>query len=74
MTFAELAEILHRELGADADRVLTLICHECAGESLYIPRRARRPEILPHDTPQTLQARYQVSRATAYSWVNNWRR
>jgi hypothetical protein len=74
MTFGELTDLLRRELGTDAERVLTLLCQECAGESLYIPRRVQRPEILPHDTPQTLQARYRISRATAYNWVNGWRR
>lgn len=74
MTFADLSEILRRELGADADRILTTICRECAGETLYVPRRAARPEVRPTDTPASLQARHGVSRRTAYSWVRDWQR
>lgn len=75
MTLDEVAVILERALGQDQARVaLEAICREAAGESLYIPRRAARPEIRPSDTPQALQKKYGISRTTAYNWVNNWRR
>ena len=74
MTFPELADIMRRELGQDAERILLLICRECAGESVYIPRSVQRPEIQPQDTPQSVQARYGVPRRTAYRWVTQWKR
>lgn len=74
VTFTELAEIIRRELGGEADRVLLVICRECAGENLYIPRRAVRPEIQPSDTPQAVATRHGVSRRTSYRWVTAWKR
>jgi hypothetical protein len=74
MRFAELQEILVREFGADiARRACAAICREASGEQVKIPRRDLPPEIRPDDTPKTLQARYQVSRSTAYNWVSQWR-
>ncbi|MBV5310765.1 hypothetical protein [Chromatium okenii] len=73
MTFAELSDIVRRECGQDADQVLRVICHQCAGESIHVPIRSIRPEILPTDTPKTIQARYRVSKTTAYRWVNAWK-
>jgi hypothetical protein len=74
MIFAELAELIRREIGAEVgDRLLLAICQECAGESLYIPRRTGRPELSDTDTPQSIQARYGVSRSTAYNWVSSWK-
>lgn len=74
MRFAELAEILRRELGHDlAAKVSRAICQQAAGESLYIPARAEQPEILPTDTPKRVAERYGVHRETARNWVNRWR-
>lgn len=75
MTLRELSEILARELGAEvAERALGVLVSHAAGETLYIPRRARPPDVSPADTPADLQRRYRVSRSTAYSWVSAWRR
>lgn len=74
MTLAELADILRRELGADVTaRVVAVVCREAAGERVHIPRRVGRPEVRPDDSPQAIQQRHRVSRATAYNWVNRWR-
>lgn len=74
MTLAELAAILRRELGADITiRVVEIVCREAAGERIHIPRRVGRPEVRTDDTPQAIQQRHRVSRATAYNWVNRWR-
>jgi hypothetical protein len=74
MTYADLLELLTREVGRDlATRIGTALCREAAGESLYIPRRCVAPVILPTDTAASLQARYGVPRRTAYNWVNRWK-
>lgn len=73
MTFAELSEIVRRELGDQADQLLAIICREAAGEQVHIPRRPAPPQIEPGDTPAKVQARYGVSRRTAYNWVSRWR-
>ena len=74
MRFADLAEILRRELGHDlAARACRILCREAAGESVYIPSRADPPEILPTDTPRRVAERYGVPRSTAHNWVNRWR-
>lgn len=75
VTFADLAEILRRELGADqASRACAALCREAAGESCYIPRRPGRPEIREGDTAKAVQARYpSFSERTARNWVNRWR-
>jgi hypothetical protein len=73
--FADLAEILRRELGADlAAKACRIICREASGESVYIPARAEPPTIQPTDTPKTVASRYSVHRETARNWVNRWRR
>ena len=59
--------------GETADFVVRVICAEWGGERIYIPKR-ERPQITHQDTPQTIQQRYNVSRSTAYNWVNAWRR
>jgi hypothetical protein len=77
MRWAEFSEILRRELGELGElgeRVLSSVRRECPGESIHVPQRPARPEILPEDTPQTVQARYGVPRRTAYRWVTRWRR
>jgi hypothetical protein len=72
--FADLAEILRRELGPDLGaRACRAICEHAAGESVYIPGRPEPPEILPSDTPRTVAARYRINRETARNWVNRWR-
>lgn len=74
MRFAELAEILRRELGPDIGaRACQIICRQAAGESVYIPSRSSEPEILPTDTPARIAERYGVPKRTAYNWVNRWR-
>ena len=74
MRFADLAEILRVELGADLSaRACRAICARAAGESVYIPARPEPPEILPSDTPRTVSARYQVHPNTGRNWVNRWR-
>jgi hypothetical protein len=74
MRFAELSDILSRELGKDvAARVAAVICRCAAGESVYIPERPGPPEILPTDTPRRVAERYGVHRETARNWVNRWR-
>jgi hypothetical protein len=74
MTLAELADILRRDLGDDVTaRVVAVLCREASGERVHIPRRLGRPEIREDDTPNTIQQRHRVSRATAYNWVNRWR-
>jgi hypothetical protein len=60
--------------GEQARFVVEVICAEWGGERIYIPKRPERPQITHKDTPQTIQQRYNVSRATAYNWVNAWRR
>jgi transposase len=69
----DLRDRLAREKALTPERVVEIIAAEYGGERLYIPRRTR-PEILPCDTPATIQARHGVSRSTAYSWVRIWRR
>lgn len=72
--YSDLVEILEAEIGHDlALRACEALCRAAAGESLYIPRRAERPVILPTDTPKSVQQRYGVSRATSHNWVNRWR-
>jgi len=74
MKFADLADLIRRELPHEqAERLCRAICREAAGEQIYIPARHGEPEILPSDTPKTVQKRYGVSRQTAYNWVNKWR-
>jgi hypothetical protein len=74
MRFAELAEILRRELGSElASKACRVLCQQAAGESVYIPTRAAAPEILPTDTPKRVADRYGVPRSTAANWVNRWR-
>jgi hypothetical protein len=60
--------------GEQACLVVEAICAEWGGERIYIPKRHEHPQITHKDTPQTIQQRYNVSRATAYNWVNAWRR
>jgi hypothetical protein len=75
MTLTELRALLVRELGeTTTDRVLDLMVRVCPGEEIYVPKRARAPEIRPEDTPAAIQRRYNVSRATAYNWVSAYRR
>lgn len=75
MRFCDLADLLRRELGRDqAERVCTLICREASGEKIYVPQRTDRPQVLPTDTPKTVQRRHGVSRSTAYNWVSSWRK
>lgn len=74
MRFADLAEILRRELGADlAAKACRVLCREAAGESVYIPSREGPPEIRPTDTPKRVAERYGVHRETARNWVNRWK-
>lgn len=74
MRFADLVEILERELGRDlARRAADALCREAPGEEVYVPRRAGRPEVGPTDTPATVAVRYRVSERTARNWVNRWR-
>jgi len=74
MRFADLAEILRRVIGQEAaDKAIAALCSEASGEQVYIPSRHGRPKILPNDTPKTVQKRHNVSRSTAYNWVNRWR-
>ena len=74
MRFADLAEILRRELGPDlAAKACKIICREAAGESVYIPSRDGPPEILQTDTPKRVAERYGIPRSTAHNWVNRWR-
>lgn len=74
MTFADLVEILGRAIGADAAKTAAeAICREAAGESVHIPRRPGRPEILPTDTTATVRARLGVPERTARRWVTQWR-
>jgi hypothetical protein len=73
--FVELADIIKREVGRDlADKVVEAICSAAAGEAVYIPRRPARPSIEPSDTPTAVARKHNVSRSTAYNWVNRWRR
>lgn len=75
MKFAELANLLSRELGQDqADRLQQIICTAFAAETVYIPQHRQPPEIRPNDTPKMVQQRYGCSRQTAYNWVNRWRK
>jgi hypothetical protein len=75
VTLAELRALLVPELGEQqTDRVLELMVRLCPGDEVYIPKRARAPEIRPEDTPAAIQRRYNVSRATAYNWVSAYRR
>jgi hypothetical protein len=74
MKYADLVEILTRELGPDlASRACAALRREAAGEDVAIPRRDTAPVILPGDTPKSVQTRYGVSRRTAYRWVDRWR-
>ena len=75
MRFADLADILARELGQDiAARACRIMCQQAAGESVYIPAREAPPVILPTDTPKRIAERYNVSRSTAHNWVTQWKR
>ena len=75
MTFAELTEILSREIGHElAERAALALCREAPGARVFIPARAQRPEISQRDTPAAVQQRYNVSRATAHRWVTGWKR
>lgn len=75
MTFADLTDILRREIGADlAARACAALCREAAGESVYVPRRMPgRPEIRSDDTSHALQVRYGVAPRTARRWVTRWK-
>jgi hypothetical protein len=72
----DLRRRLEREPeGLTPNRVVEIIQSGWAGEKVYIPSRTQlRPEIAPNDTPQTIQARYRVSRSTSYVWLRQWRR
>ncbi len=75
MNLAEFQAIINESLGAEAGaRLCSLICQRAAGETLYIPKRPPVPEIAPSDTPAVIAKRYQISRPTAYRWVDRWRR
>ena len=75
MTFAELADIITARAGAEiGHQIAQDICRQAAGEYVYIPAKHGAPEILPTDTPRSVQRRYGVSRSTAYSWVKRWRK
>ena len=75
MTFDECWDILKRELGTDtAARACHALMREAGGESLYIPRRQPAPAVQPTETVRQVQQRAGVSRATAYRWVNAWKR
>lgn len=74
MRFAELVDLIKREIGEDRGRRLCdAICDECAGEEIYIPKRPGAPEVKPTDTPATVARRNRVSRSTAYNWVTKYR-
>lgn len=74
MRYADLVEILERELGHDlAVRGCAALCREAAGETLYIPRRVEPPAVAPTDTVRAVQVRYGVAERTARNWVNRWR-
>ena len=75
MTLSDLRALLAPHLGdAETERVLELMTRLGPGDEIYIPRRARAPDIRPDDTPAAVQRRYNVSRATAYNWVSAYRR
>ena len=75
MTLSDLRALLAPHLGeSETERVLELMVRLCPGDEIYIPRRARAPDIRPDDTPAAVQRRYNVSRATAYNWVSAYRR
>ena len=69
----DLRERLAKEKALTPERVVEIIAAEYGGDRLYIPRRVK-PEVMPGDTPATLQARHGISRSAAYSWVRTWRR
>jgi hypothetical protein len=70
----DLSKRLAREPELSPERVVELIAREWGGQRVYVPRRVGRPEILPTDTPATVQRRYGVPRSTAHAWVQRWRR
>ena len=75
MKFAELADLLVRELGHEQGKQVSIaICKAFASETVYIPQYREPPEIKPSDTPAAVSRRYGVSRQTGYNWVNRWRR
>ena len=68
----DLEQIIREECGDHAPRVLSRIRIICGGMRLYVP--AKQPmEVTQKDTPKTLQAKYGVSRSTAYNWLNKYR-
>lgn len=70
----DLRARLRSEPALSPELVAEIICREFGGERLYVPRRYTAPEILPTDTPASVQRRYGVARSTAHNWVQRWRR
>jgi hypothetical protein len=70
----DLCVILSREPTLSPEIVASIIRREWGGERLYVPTRSAPPEILPTDTPKTVQKKYGVPRSTAHAWVTRWRR
>lgn len=71
----ELRRQLEEEQVLTPEVVTEVIRRNWGGERLYIPhRRQEPPQVLPTDTPKSLQRRYGISRSTAYGWISRWRR
>jgi hypothetical protein len=72
--FDQLAKIVTDRLGQDDGRTLLLdICRALNGRRVYVPRYPTLRDN-PDQPIAVIQERYSVSRATAYNWVNRWKR
>ena len=75
MKFTELADTIRAVIGDDdGNRLAKKIVQAAGGETIYIPARHEPPQITAKDTPATLMRRYRISRRTAYSWLQKWRK
>lgn len=75
MTLDDLRALLLPAMGEElTERTLDALVRLAPGETLYVSKRIRAPEIGPRDTAETVRLRYGVSRATAYNWVSAYRR
>ena len=75
MRFEDFADIIRREVGAAmTNRILMALCRQAPGEDVYIPKKEPKPTITPLDTVTRLRERHNISRSTAYNWVNQWKK
>ena len=69
----DICQVIEDECGKDvAHRVVLKLRKRVGGLRIYIPSRPS-PKVTHKDTPQTLQKKHGISRATAYNWLNKYR-